>query len=199
MASRTDGEYSVGDLISEAWLLSEEIGRKRGRAFDFSDETDQDTLMAWLHREVVTYQFKVNRNAVRLDLNWDGGEDKGGQESSLARFLVAPREADPELARAIREEDFDFLEMARGRYSEATAYVLLLASVEWELDDLAELLWIGVRTLRKRLAHAAAVFCVQPSIFDGLAVLSLEELLTAAGQYRSRRQRLVPKLPERFC
>ena len=48
IASRTRGELSVDDLVSEAWLLAIDIGHKRGWTFDFGDEEDQDTLFAWM-------------------------------------------------------------------------------------------------------------------------------------------------------
>ena len=79
IAARTQGEHTADDLASEAWLLSIEIGRRRGWDFNFADEDDQDTLLAWMHNEFVRYANKVMRNAIKLDRDWN--DDHG--ESAL--------------------------------------------------------------------------------------------------------------------
>jgi hypothetical protein len=66
IASRTSGEYTTDDLVSEAWLLGIELGRKRGWDMDLRDQDDTDTLLAWLHNKVVKYADKrsVSRSSL---------------------------------------------------------------------------------------------------------------------------------------
>ncbi len=45
--------------------------------------------------------------------------------------------------------------MARASYSRTVAYVILLARVELDPRDLAELVWVGRDTIRRRLGMAA--------------------------------------------
>lgn len=54
------------------------------------------------------------------------------------------------------------------------AYVLLLIRVEWELRDLAALLWISVETLRNRMARCAELVGIQPTLFDGIDQIDLK-------------------------
>jgi hypothetical protein len=86
----------------------------------------------------------------------------------LVSLLRAPHDTDPQIRQILREERREFLEVVRKSYSQAAAYVLLLIRVEWELRDLADLLWIGVETLRKRIARCADLAGMQPTLFDGI-------------------------------
>jgi hypothetical protein len=49
--------------------------------------------------------------------------------------------------------------------------VLLLIRVEWQLRDLATLLWISVETLRKRMLYCAELADVQALLFDGIETI----------------------------
>lgn len=68
----------------------------------------------------------------------------------------------------LQEESESFRVVVRSSYSQAAAYVLLLIRVEWQLSDLASMLWISVETLRKRLRSCAELAGVQSSLFDGI-------------------------------
>lgn len=94
IAARTQGEMSVNDLASEAWLIAIEIGIKRGWSIEFDNEDDQDMLFAWMHNRFVKYAEKAVRFAVKLDRDWDdeSGESMG---AALARLLTAPLDSDP--------------------------------------------------------------------------------------------------------
>lgn len=67
IATRTRGEMSIDDLVSESWLIAIEIGQRRGWTFDFRDEYDQDTLFAGMHNRFVKYAEKAIRHAIKLD------------------------------------------------------------------------------------------------------------------------------------
>ena len=166
-AARTAGEMSVDDMTSESWLLAIEIGQSRGWDFDFRDQDDQDTLMAWLHNRFVKYAEKAVRYAVRLDRNWDNddGEQTG---AAIARLLTAPLDTDPQIRQQALEDQEDLIALIQRSYSEATAYVLLLVRVDWHLEDLAELLQIGRDALKRRLRVSGLLARVQPGLFDGI-------------------------------
>lgn len=167
MSTRTRGELSVDDLASEAWLMAIEIRQRRGWAFDFSDEDDQDTLLAWMHNRFVKYADKAVRYAVKLDREWDSddGERTG---AALARLLTAPMDTDPQMRHQALDEQDELIAMVRHSYSEAAAYLLLLVRVDWHLDDLAALLSIGIDALRRRLKASGLRARVQPTLFDGI-------------------------------
>jgi hypothetical protein len=161
---------SVDDLASEAWLIAIEIGTKRGWPVDFDNEDDQDMLFAWMHNRFVKYAEKAIRFAVKLDRDW-GDESGESMGAALARVLTAPLDADPQMRQQLHDEQQELVGIVRCSYSEAAAYVLLLIRVDWHLDDLAALLWIGVGTLRRRLKASGLRARVQPSLFDGKEVI----------------------------
>jgi hypothetical protein len=161
---------SVDDLAPEAWLMAIEIGTKRGWPIDFGSEDDQDMLIAWMHNRFVKYAEKAIRFAVKLDRDWDdeSGESMG---AALARLLTAPLDSDPQMRQHLHDEQQELVEIVHHSYSEAAAYILLLIRVDWHLEDLAALLWIGVDALRRRLKASGLRARVQPSLFDGKEVI----------------------------
>ena len=83
-----------------------EIGQRRGWSFDFADEEDQDTLLAWMHNRFVKYADKTVRNAIKLDRDWDNEEgERAG--ATLARLLTAPLDSDPQMRLQLHEERQD--------------------------------------------------------------------------------------------
>ena len=170
IAAQTRGELSVDELASESWLVAIEIGQRRQWPFDFADEDDQDTLFAWMHNRFVKYAEKAVRYAIRLDRDWDN-EDGERAGATLARLLTAPLQSDPQVAQQAHEEQHELFSIVRHSYSEAAAYVLLLIRVDWHIEDLAALLWVGLSALRQRLKKAGLLARVQPSLFDGIDVI----------------------------
>ena len=158
---------SVDDMVSESWILAIEIGQRRGWNFDFFDQDDQDTLLAWMHNRFVKYAEKAVRYAIKLDRNWDNddGEQTG---AALARLLTAPIDTDPQVRQQALEEKDDLIAVIQQSYSEASAYVLLLVRVDWHLEDLAGLLQIGQGALKQRLRASGLRARVQPTLFDGI-------------------------------
>ena len=150
-----------------------EIGQRRGWSFDFADEEDQDTLLAWMHNRFVKYADKAVRNAIKLDRDWDNEEgERAG--ATLARLLTAPLDSDPQMRLQLHEERQDITQISRHSYSEAAAYVLLLVRVDWHIEDLAALLRIGVDALRRRLKASGLRARIQPSLFDGVAMIDMD-------------------------
>lgn len=173
IAARTRGEMSAEDLMSEAWLIAIEIGQRRGWPFDFSDEEDQDILFAWMHNRFVKYAAKALRYAVKLDRDW-GNEDSERAGTALARLLTAPLDSDPQAHRRLQEEQQELFGVIERSYSEAVAYVVLLIRVDWHIEDLAALLWVGVEVLRRRLRAAGLRARIQPSLFDGIETIDAD-------------------------
>ncbi|MGH8084616.1 MAG: hypothetical protein ACREPV_05010 [Lysobacter sp.] len=173
ISRRTRGEHSLDDVISEAWLTASEIGQRRGWAFEFGDQDDQDQLFAWLHVRLVKYADKTVRYAIRLD---DGDDDDDGERigATLARLLTAPLDTDPQVRQQLIEEREQLLDRLRRSYSQATAYVLLLMRVDGHLSDLAELLRVTIGTLRDRMKRVGLVARIQPTLFDGIERIALD-------------------------
>lgn len=155
----------LGDVESEAWVAAQMLSERWNRALDLRDAADQDALLGRLYAQLVKWTGMSVRHALHLD---HGPSDEEDHRPSLANMLRASHDSDPEFRQVLREERLAFLEVVRGSYSQAAAYVLLLIRVEWELRDLADLLWIGVETLRHRMARCAELAGIQPTLFDGI-------------------------------
>lgn len=158
-------DLELCEVESEAWLIAKHISGRRNSPLDLHDAADQELLLGSLYARLVKWPGVSVRHALRLDHGPSDGED---HRPTLASLLRAPHDSDPEFRQVLREERLAFLEVVRGSYSQAAAYVLLLIRVEWELRDLADLLWIGVETLRRRMARCAELAGVQPTLFDGV-------------------------------
>jgi len=170
IAGATRGDMSVEDVKQEAWLVAADIEQRRGYPVDFGDPDDQESLLKWLYCKLVRFAEKQMRHAVRIDKDWDH-EDAEVAASALARLLTSPLESDPLVRLEQAEGEADFAKIARRSYSEASAYVLLLIRFDWNVDELAADLRVAAQTLRKRLKSCGIRAKVQPSLFDGLAVI----------------------------
>ena len=159
------------EVESEVWIVAKKLSERWNRALDFRDASDQDALMGRLYAELVKWTGMSVRHAWHLD---HGPSDDEDHRPTLASMLRAPHDSDPEFRQVLREERLALLEVVRGSYSQAAAYALLLIRVEWELRDLANLLWIGVETLRHRMAHCAELAGIQPTLFDGVDQIDLD-------------------------
>lgn len=155
----------LGEVESEAWVAAQMLSERWNRALDFRDAADQDALLGRLYAQLVKWTGMSVRHALRLD---HGPSDEEDHRPTLASMLRASHDSDPEFRQVLREERLAFLEVVRASYSQAAAYMLLLIRVEWELRDLASLLWISVETLRSRLERYAELAGVQPTLFDGV-------------------------------
>ncbi len=182
IAARTCGEFAIDDVCSEAWLVADEISRKRGFAIDFLNRDDQEQLLSWLYVRLVRNADKSVRYAVKLDRDWDseGAESAAG---ALARLLTAPERFDP-LMRLLDEEDrFDPMALIQYSYSQAAAYVILLHRFDWDLTVLADHLRIVAATLRAKVCASGAWTASQPSLFDRINIIDLNFLPRVAKRY----------------
>ncbi|WP_374590350.1 hypothetical protein [Aquabacterium sp.] len=173
IAAQTCGECMIDDVCSEAWLVADEISRKRGFAVDFLNTDDQEQLLSWLYVRLVRYADKSVRYAVKLDRDWDS-EDADSAAGALARLLTAPEQFDP-LKRLIEEENrFDPMALIQYSYSQASAYVILLHRFDWDLANLADHLRVVVATLRTKVCASGAWMANQPSLFDRINTVELD-------------------------
>jgi len=165
IARQSHDRLGFDELASEAWIAAETIGTRRNLPLDFASRMDQESLLGSLYTRPVKFPGRSVRYAARLDQGWDRDGDCG---PTLASLLMAPHDTDPQVRQLLQEESERFLAVVRASYSQAAAYVLLLMRVEWQLRELAALLWISVETLRKRMLHCAELAGVQASLFDGV-------------------------------
>lgn len=173
IAGQTRGEHALEDVETEAWLIAERIAAKRGFAINFSQRSDQEQVLAWLHNRLVKYADKQLRYAVKLDKDWDT-EDAESAVHSMARLLAAPETFDPAVQLLRREEEPDPILLTRHSYSQASAYVILLCRFDWDAEDLAAHLRIVLQTLLARLRWFGAWTRWQASLFDGVQTIALD-------------------------
>ncbi|WP_312771243.1 hypothetical protein [Pseudoxanthomonas mexicana] len=167
IAYATQGEFEIDDLIQEAWVIAVEISGEMEDPFDFSNVEHQERLLARMYVRFVRYADKTVRFAVKLDRGWDEpAEETVG--ATLSTVLSGPESDDPLVRGLIEDQASELMEMVRASYSQAAAYVILLSRVDWDLGDLADLIWVGRDTARRRLGRAAGLVAVQPSCFDGV-------------------------------
>lgn len=172
IAFKTCGEYTVDDVMGEAWLIADRIGRKRGFDVDFGNVDDQETVLAWLFNELVRFADKQTRYAVRLDKDWDQ-EDAGAAVEALSRFLIAPEAFDPAVAHELEDGRQERMTVVKHSYSQAAAYLILLERFTWDMDGLADHLNVVAGTLQNRIQQCAAWIRQQPSLFDRVCVIEL--------------------------
>jgi hypothetical protein len=74
IARATKNELTTEDLQQEAWIVADEISKKRGREIDFSDPEDQDLVIrAVNHRNVKRGDWQM-RKSVRIDQDAEDDE-----------------------------------------------------------------------------------------------------------------------------
>lgn len=190
IAARTGGDHSIEDVCTEAWLVAEEIARKRGIAVDWSNADDQDRVLSWLHSRLVKWAEKSVRFAVKLDRDWDK-EDGESALDALARLLTAPEQFDPLVRLLDEEERFDPLSLIQHSYSQASAYVILLHRFAWDLEVLAAHLHLVADTVRARVWHSGIHMRRQPSLFDRISTIDVAFTPSVARQI-VRREEISP-------
>lgn len=158
LARMTQGEKDVGDLISDAWLLSFEIAAKRAAPFDFSNPQDQHLLMRWLNFEVNKKADLAFRFAQRPDADTDG--------LGLWDVLEADATDDP-FERLASDQATAFIdEVCESSYSEYAAYCVGWQNSNQEMGCFAKYLAITRGALIQRFRRSNSIKEYQPSLFD---------------------------------
>jgi len=157
-------EVTEGDLQSDAWVVAHEISERRGRAVDFSDPADQDLVIRAVNLNNVRRGDWHMRKSVRID------EEREGDDGPVnwSERLAAPSTADPLRFLLQREAAHENEEKFAASYSQAAAYVRIFAHFKHDRREVCAYLVLTNSTLKHRVAAAAAVVEVQPSLFDGI-------------------------------
>lgn len=126
IARKTRGEFHVDDIVSEAWLVGQELRTRKDVVADFLDPSFQNLLLSHLYQRIVHFREKKIRNAVRLDQSIDGSERDS--ESHPLMYVLKSDEGRHPLAMLIEQEDarLEGTEID-AQHSLASAYIRLLS------------------------------------------------------------------------
>lgn len=152
ISAATQGEYSPGDMESEAWLKIHEF-RSKGVHLDLDNPQHESLLLSHLYQQFVRYaEVKQVRWAVRLDHSPNGEE---GESHPLMNMLAASDEYDPAVALEAAEEQALAAKAEPGvHHSLAGAYLALLRMFDNRMHDVAQHLLISLSYCYLRCAHA---------------------------------------------
>lgn len=153
---------SVEDLQSESWLIADELSKKRGSGIDFSDPNDASLIMRAVNYRNVKRGDWHMRRSVRLDQN-DSDDD---HSISWSNLIPARDSSDPLISILERESGLDAENILRSSYSQATAYVSLFSTFDFDREEICKHLVVSNDTLLSRLRNAASIVRRQPSLFD---------------------------------
>ncbi|HDR8908083.1 TPA: hypothetical protein QDA83_003727 [Burkholderia multivorans] len=171
IAKLTQGEHTVDDLKSEAWIIAEEIKAERGGAVEPEDTDLQETVVTRLHKLFGQFVNRAMRFAVRLD-HEDQDDDGDTRENSLAARLAGPAHYEPPSALEREEEIEETAQIVAAQFSEAVAYFHMFDQFDGDSAALANHFAVKARTLRTRLRRAERAARDQPSVFDRVATIS---------------------------
>lgn len=170
IAKLTQGEHTVDDLKSEAWIIAEEIKAERGGEVDPEDVGLQETVVTRLHKLFGQFVNRAMRFAVRLDQE-DQDDDGDTRENALAARLAGPAHYEPHSAIEREQEIAETEQRITAQFSEAVAYFHMFDQFDGDSTALASYLAIKSRTLRTRLRRAEQTARDQPSAFDNIAAI----------------------------
>jgi hypothetical protein len=157
-------EVTEGDLQSDAWVVAHEISERRGREVDFSDPADQDLVIRAINLQNVRRGDWHMRKSVRIDQDSDSDNGAG----RWSERLPAAATADPLKFLLRREAAHENEKKFAASYSQAAAYVQIFARFKYNHCEVCAHLAITNKTLGNRVAAAAVIVAVQPSLFDGI-------------------------------
>lgn len=162
ISSRTQGEYELSDVISEAWVMACDLRDRKGIAVDFLERSFQDLLISHLYQHFVRYTEKNVRYAVRLDHAAPGDEQDGPHPLT---HMLASDDGQHPLAMLIAQET----QSARKAEiddccSLASAYVRLLQHFDNKMPAVARHLLISTSYAYRRRARAWLLASCQNSL-----------------------------------
>jgi hypothetical protein len=142
ISRHTNGEFSVGDVSSEAWLLWRELWPK-GKRLDLGHVDDARLLLKYLYQKLVRYTDTKVRFAERLEQN-AFGDDDGVDATRLADRLVDDSALDPLQALLNQEGLQQRLPEPPSHESPASALIALLQAFDNRMSKLADYLLISL-------------------------------------------------------
>ena len=179
IAKATKHEMTVDDLKSDAWIVAHEISQRRGRTIDFSDPDDASLIIRAVNvRNVKCGDWKM-RSAVRMNRPDDGDDNVVDWSERLA----ASASSDPLVSMLQQESALDSQEILTSSYSQAAAYVIVLAHFNNEKEDVCTYLAISRKVLATRVTSAANSVRVQSSLFDRIERMGVRFMPPPGWQY----------------
>lgn len=156
----TRNQVSPEELESDSWLAADEIGKRRGKAIDFSDPADAELIMGAVHVRNVKRPEKNLQYASSIDEAYEG------ETNVWLHHLQADEATDPLVALLLRESTPNAESMLAASYSQAVAYVMTFVHFKNSRQDVCDYLVISDGTLTRRITSAATSVKIQPSLFD---------------------------------
>ncbi|MFA9216851.1 MAG: hypothetical protein ACEQSK_07065 [Sphingomonadaceae bacterium] len=165
IAKATRHEVTEGDLQSDAWVVAHEISERRGRPVDFSDPADQDLVIRGVNLNNVRRGDWHMRKSIRIDQD----DERDDSVPKWSERLSASSTSDPLKFLLTREAAHENEQKFAASYSQAAAYVRTLTRFDYDRREVCAHLLISDGALKSRVASAAAIVRVQPSLFDGVS------------------------------
>ncbi|KAF3999188.1 hypothetical protein [Glaciimonas immobilis] len=179
----TKSGLSAKDLHTDAWIVASDIGEKRGSEVDFSDPDDQELVLSKLYSQTRRQTDSRLRSAICIDQDIEG-------EFKWSERLPASAASDPLISlleqEVAHEVALSSAVILKSSYSEAAAYVIVLAHFNNEREDVCTYLAISDSTLYKRVASAANHVRVQPSLIDRIERVGVRFMPPPGWQYPVR-------------
>ncbi|MDB5853319.1 MAG: hypothetical protein JWR22_1360 [Herminiimonas sp.] len=154
---------TVDDLHSDAFVIAHEIGKRRGKAIDFSDPEDALLVVKSVNVKNVKRGDWNLRKAVRLDQSAD--DDNAIDWNNKLR---ADPSADPFVVLLRDESAMEEATMIAASYSQAVAYFFVFQNFKSNREKICAHLAISIDVLGNRLTWAGMTVRRQPSLFDGV-------------------------------
>ncbi len=182
IAYATKSGLTDKDLHSDAWIIANEIGEKRGREVDFSDPDDQELVLSQVYKQNMRRRDWRLRSAIRID------QDRGSEDGAIkwSERLPAHASSDPLVSLLLRESAFDADVMLTSSYSQAAAYVVVFVHFENNRQEVCSHLAVSDGTLSRRVTFAGDTVRVQPSLFDRIERIGVSFMPQPGRQYAVR-------------
>ncbi|MFT3816856.1 MAG: hypothetical protein QM750_04370 [Rubrivivax sp.] len=183
----TQGEASLEDVESEAWLMVSDLGNK-GFAINLRLPEHQELLISHLYQHLVRYTELNVRHAIRLDHAPEGGD---GELHPLAYRLAADADSDPLVALMQAQDQrrkLDEEASLNPHQSLAGAYLCLLKHLGGRMPALADHLLISLSYCYRRCAHARTLAVHQQALPPAAMVTDAGFIPGAWRHYRLQRQ-----------
>jgi hypothetical protein len=185
IAGLTQGDQSVDDLKSQAWIIAAEIEAERGGTIEPDDVAEvQATIVKRLHTLFGRFANRAMRFAARLDRD-ERDDDGDFRENAVSARLAAPQSYEPEVALQLAEDTAEAARVIHAQFSEAVAYFHVFDQFDGDSGALARYFAIQSATLAVRLTRATASARHQPSVFDGVASIP-PDFRPQPGKWRRR-------------
>ena len=142
ISRHTRGEFSVGDVSSEAWILRHEL-REKGSRVELGQVNDDRLLLKYLYQKLVRYTDRSVRFAERLEQS-AFGDDDGNDGTRLADRLADDSALEPLQMLLAYEALRERLPEPPSHESPASAFIALLRAFDNKMPKLADYLLISL-------------------------------------------------------